>query len=335
MAGVLVRGNPVPASGDDSGGIMRYEVATASVTFFLDNPRRENPAVSTLSFEGASLAPAQLRPLLDALVRHGQGKRLTSQRNALAHFLRPLLSFLKGQDVHWPSSSNAWQIFLLRFFQFYLADMTWSQASPSTRMSYWSTLVGGIFDFLVVEEVVPCDVVVPVINKKHIKSLAANQPMLGERHTEAASTQDSPQKLLVNVDFGKSDAEYLDSVEAGCKQRIAQIQEVCQTHWNTLISDIEMGRKLASQVTEADIEAVVASGQYRERVRGGTPAPVASPGHPKGHIWALAVIRHLLAAGQEQNCISTHTLRALPFFSKKALKERNYEALYDHTAMER
>ena len=71
---------------------MRYDLSASSVIVYLDNPRRQNPAVSTLSFEKTALSPAQLRPLLDSLVRYGRGKRLSSQRNHLTHFLRPFFA---------------------------------------------------------------------------------------------------------------------------------------------------------------------------------------------------------------------------------------------------
>ncbi len=314
---------------------MRYDLSASSVIVYLDNPRRQNPAVSTLSFEKTALSPAQLRPLLDSLVRYGRGKRLSSQRNHLTHFLRPFFAYFRATGDLWPELSSNWQVFLLRFFQFYLVDTEWSQASPTTRMSYWSTVVGSIFDFFVADEIVPCDVVIPVVNRKHIKSIAVDQSVLGEQSIRQSTTQSEPQKLLVDLDFGVSDAEYLDSVEVNCRQRLELIKDVCLSHWNALMADMDEGHRLASQVSDIDIERVIASGQYREQLRGGTPVPLASPSHPKGHIWALAVTRYQLQRGASAECVSTHTLRANPFFSRLAMTSKSYEALYNHTAMER
>ncbi len=311
---------------------MRYEITQAAITFYLDNPRRRNPAISTFSFGSPLPTSEQLSPLLDSLVRHGRGKRYTSQRNDLSHFLRPLFAYFRTAEARWPTTSNEWQLFVLAFFQFYLTNTVWSQALPDTRISYWSTLIGGVFDSLVADEIVPCDVVIPTIKRKHIKSLAANQPILGERGIKPIDARSKLQKLVVNVDFGMSDVDYLDSVEANCRQKIALIKDVCLTHWNTLMRDWHEGQRLARQVSDADIESVIASGQYREQVRAGNPAPLASPGHPYGYIWALALIRYQLARGQDSECISIPTLKALPFFRKKAFK---YKALYAHTAMER
>jgi hypothetical protein len=314
---------------------MRYELTASSVTFYLYNPRRHTPATTTLAFEKSIFTDEQLRRLLDSLVRHGRGKRLASQRNCFSYFLRPLFAYCQLADIRWPVTSSDWQVFLLYFFQFYLTDTEWSQASAATRMTYWSTLVGGIFDFLVADEIVPCDVMVPLVRFKHIRSLAIDQPMLGAASIKQVITSSEPQKLLVNVDFGVSDADYLESVEANCRRKIEVIKDVCVSHWAVLMADVDAGRRLSDQVSDADIEAVIESGQYQEQVRGGTPSPLASPGHPEGHVWALALTRYALQRGEGADCISTHTLRALPFFSRKAFKFKSYSALCRYTAMER
>lgn len=313
---------------------MRYELTSTCATFYLTNPRRSRPAVSTLHLDGVALTSEQLTALLNSLVQKWRGSRFTTQRNLLTHFLRPVLAFFKPPGATLPANSNEWQLFLLRFFEFYLVDRTWSHAAPKTRIGYWSTLVMGAFDALIADGVIPRGVVVPAIRKKLMQSIEVKHPTLGEQEAQAVEPAIEPQKLLVDIDIGMTDADYLDRVEASCRQRIEVVRKVCIDHWNALMHDFEEGQRLASLVSDSQIDAVIQTAGYREQIRGGSASPLASPRHPKGHIWALALARYSIARGKDRECVSINALKALPFFSKSAFNLKNYSALYEHTALE-
>lgn len=313
---------------------MYYELSDTCVSFFFDNPRREKPAVTRLSLHDMTIPVKELEAVLRSVARVSQGKRFHTQRNIIAHFLKPFIAYFRQTNSVWPVLTNDWQIFWLCFFRFYLTDTEWSNASSYTRMSYWSTLVGRVSEFFIADEIFPSGVIIPVIEFKRLRSLTNSQMLLGENSPRPIPLQNAPQKLLVNVDFQMADADYLDKIEASCRQKITLIQDVCLKHWSRLMRDGQTGRKIALEISNAEITNVIKSGQYTKVIRGGTASPLASIAQPRGYIWALAVVRYLMANGDNNKCISIKTLRKNNFFVSKTFSSKSYKELNCFTALD-
>jgi len=315
---------------------MRYEIKNGSVTFYLDNPKRAEEMYVSQSFAGSSLTEQQVISLAESMVKKYGGQSLGSQRNATTVFLRPLFAFF--QTASWPTTSNDWQLAVYQFFQFYLVDTSWSQARTGHRMRLWQSKIGSLLAFLVEDEVIPLDVKIPRIEHKWIQRLAKDQPMLGQPCASLADVKTQPKKLLVDINFGMADAEYLEAVEKKCRHLVGVIKKTCLAHWNRLMRDGMTGQKLAKQVTDAEIVEAISTEKYGiARPTGGYPTRYASPTHPKGHAWALALVHYNLTKGTDIECVSVGTLRASPFFPKRlfcSIKNGDtYTALESRTAM--
>lgn len=319
---------------------MRYEIDGEVVTFFLDKPKREAESMSSASFAGTCLIAPQITPMLDVIVAKYRGMSLASQVISIK-LLRVVFAGFKASGSPWPTTSQAWNVFVLRFFQFYLTNTDYSQAKTSTRVSQWGTSFSAFLAHLKDEEIIPVNVVIPIIHRKKILSLAKDQPLVGQKGKSIAATTEPAQKLLVDISFGMTDADYLDSVERQCRHLVGVIKEICLTHWNGLMKDADVGRKLAARVTDASIDSAIADERYGEMLgHESMSSPrfikYASPSHPQGIHWALALVRHTLNGSSGIDCISADALRRSPFFRKPALLGRgrkSYTALDSLTSM--
>lgn len=318
---------------------MRYEIKNQSVMFYLDNPKRTAESIATQSFAGTNLSEQQIIPLAESMLKKFRGHSLDSQRtSATTKFLRPLFAYFQTTGSSWPITSSDWQLTVYSFFQFYLADTGWTQARTVNRMRLWQTKIGGLLEFLIEEEIIPRDVKIPKIDQKKLSSLAKDQPLLGQPRAKFGDLAIQPKKLLVDISFGITDADYLDAVEKKCRHLVGVIRDTCLEHWDGLMRDGATGRRLAEQVTDSEIEEAMAAGRYgTPRSKGGAPTRYASHLHPQGLAWALAIVRHNLTAGTDIGCVSPRTLRASPFFRTNLFCSERcfYTALGDLTALTR
>ena len=152
---------------------MRYEIKNQIVMFYLDNPKRVAKTIATKSFAGTGLSEQQVTPIVESLVKKFRGHSLGSQQSITTNFLRPFFAYYRSKKSSWPTSSADWQLTIFRFFQFYLADSGWSKAGSGLRMGQWRSQIGGILEFLVEDEIIPRDVVIPRIDIKRNTCLLA------------------------------------------------------------------------------------------------------------------------------------------------------------------
>lgn len=318
---------------------MRYEIKNQSLTFYLDNPKRLAETITTQPFAGSGLSEQQVIPLAESMVKKFRGQSLGAQKqSATIGFLRPLFAYFQTTGTSWPTTSANWQLTVYGLFQFYLADTSWSRARAGFRMKSWQTKIRGLLEFLIEEEIIPRDVVIPKIDQKRNSSLAKDRPLLGQPCAKLGNLSTQPKKLLVDISFGMTDAGYLDAVEKKCRHLVEVIRDTCLEHWDGLMRDGTSGRRLAEQVTDAEIEEAMAAGRFgtysakRHRV-----LLYASSLHPQGRNWALAVVRHKLATGADIGCVSLRTLRASPFYRNDSFSHErdSHIALEDLTAMTR
>lgn len=314
---------------------MRYAIKNQQVTLYLDNPKRTTETIARQSFAGSGLSEQTIISVLNAVVIKYRGQVLRSQQSITTIFLRPFFAFFKKSGNSWPLTSADWQITIYSFFEFYLTDTTWSKGQSRYRIGMWSGRVASLLEFFVEEEIIPRDVKIPKIRRKWIRSLSKEQALLGQPHTDLTT---KPKKLLLDINIGITDADYLDTIEKKCRNLVNVIRTICQTHWTRLMLDGETGRKLADQVTDSEIESAITTQQYgTPRQNGGPQIRYASPAYEHGLAWALALIRHSLANGNTKDCVSLETLRASPFFPKRLFftrkKHEHYGVLENLTAM--
>ena len=312
---------------------MRYQIDNKVLTFYLENPKRAKESTRTDSFSGTFLTAEDLTPMLDALVRKFRGLSLSSKCSMHGFFVRPLLTLIKLTGSHWPKRSIEWQLLVAQFFQFYLTDTRWSKAKTSARILKWKKNICPTLEFLKNEEIIPLDVVIPSILEKKLQSITSNQPILGQTNPRPLKSKDPVKKLLVDIDFGMTDADYLDSVEKKCRSLVDVVGEACTTHWDGLMKDMESGRQLAAQVSDDNIAKAIANGQYSSLEKFGEAKSSVrstrypSTNDPQGVNWALAIVRRSLVQAADIECISLSTLRSSPFFSKYEFIElRGYSA---------
>jgi len=317
---------------------LHYEIKNQSVIFFLDNPKGTAGNWSCQSYADSRLNKKVIELLAESLIKKYQGQSYGSQRSITSEFLRPFFAFFKTTGTSWPTTANNWQIVIYNFFQFFLTDDSWGNSKTRVRMRKWQTVIGTILEYLIDEEIIPRGTRIPKIRQKKIQSLATDQPILGQSHLNIVGIDPHTQKLLVDINFGKTDAEYLDEVEKKCRELVDVVHEVCVEHWDGLMRDGETGRRLALQVTDTEINEAIRIGRFGSlRKTGGKPTRFASPSHQQGIAWALAIINQNLANGFNKDCISLKTLRASPFFPKRLCFTNTmnefYAALDDLTAL--
>lgn len=312
---------------------MRYEITSKTITFLLENPKTTTPSKVCFSRGSTGLSESALARICTAIVRQLEGKRATTQRNYLSNMLRPILSYFQTQGSNFPITSDEGQMFLLNFFQYYLTDETWSKASASTRMSYWSTQACGVFEFWMEEELLPCDMQIPTIRLKQVKSAAVNQRLLGDREATSTAVPIASKKILVDVAFAATASDYLESVERACREKINTIKQVCLSHWEALMADGHAGTQLSANVSHTELVELQNAGRCSQQIRGGSLTPLASHAHPEGHAWALAITRHLLLEGNHRDCVSLQALIASQFFALKTFKAKGFKIFEQYTAM--
>lgn len=311
---------------------MRYEIHGEVVTFYLDNPRRDEPDTRKASFEGTGLTPAQITTMLDATVDWRRGNSLSTQIVA-TRIVANIFKWFRELGVSWPTHSQDWTLFLLRFFQWHFTN-TESAIRTDIRTRIWSSYLVPFFEYLKDAEIIPLDVLVPRANMKKLESLGHNiKPLLGQGCRRITDPTLATQRLLVDVSFGMTDADYLDTIEQRCRHLVGVIKEVCLRHWRGMMRDAETGRKLAAQISDEIIEQAMAEGRFGEVLRIGRRrqfVKYASPVHPRGIAWALAWARRSLKRSDTRDCISAETMRQSPFFTTRAFRgggEYNYPAL--------
>lgn len=299
---------------------MRYEINGEVVTFFLDNPKRDDPDTRKTSFEGTSLTPKLITPMLDATVDWRHGNSLSTQ-DAATRAIGEVFSGFREIKVSWPTNSQEWILFLLRFFQWYFTN-TESGLRTDIRLKLWSSNWVPWLEYLKDAEIIPIDVVVPRAITKYIKSLGHDiKPLLGQQRRHITDSAVLHQRLLVDVSFGMTDADYLDAIEQQCCHLVDVIKEVCLQHWRGAMRDAETGKKLAEQVSDEMIDQALAEGRYGELLQNSRRrqfVKFASPAHPKGIEWALAWVRRSLKRGNTRDCVSTAAMRQSPFFNTRA-----------------
>ncbi|SMF13765.1 hypothetical protein SAMN02745746_01503 [Pseudogulbenkiania subflava DSM 22618] len=305
---------------------MRYEIDGEVVTFYLDNPKRDNPNIRRASFAGTGLTPAQITPMLDATVDSRHGYSLSTQASATKVVVVFFAGF-RATGVSWPTHSQEWAIFVLHFFQWYFTNSE-SSSRTDIRSTVWSSILVPWLDCLKDAEIIPLDVVIPRVQTKKLARLeGGGKQLLGQGQQRVTDPAISAQKLLVDVSFGMTDTDYLDALEERCRHLVGVIKEVCLLHWRGAMQDAETGRKLAAQVSDDMIDRALAEERYGEVLKSsrGQLTKYASPAHPQGIAWALAWVRHSLKRGNTRNCVSTPTMRRSPFFNTQVFHGIKYK----------
>lgn len=312
---------------------MHYQINPIYVTFFLDNEKSNTSSKANVLCAWTPLTEENLILIADTAIRHIQGRKITSQRNYISHFIRPIIEFALSTKSALPQSSNEWQIYILNLFQFYLSDSSWTSANAKTRMSNWTSLVRPSLEFWAFQDILPSDVFIPAISRKKIIGEATQKPTLGKSTPKSTPTTDEPGKLLVDVNFGLSDAKYLELIEQDCRSKIDLIRNVCIDHWRALMHDGAVGQNFANMVPLSMIEKATADGRFADLLRGGTAVPLASSAHPDGIKWGLSLSKKMLSSGNKLDCISVAAHQNGKFFAKKIFEKGRYPVLNANTAM--
>src|SRR5471032_2023421 len=110
---------------------MHHEIIQGRITFFVENAKKDIPHKVSFSCTAEQITNENLSRVCTVLVLQLTRLKPSTQRNQITVFLKPLLAYFAFSGVKFPYTSDEWQIFLLCFFQFFLTNSTWSQASSS------------------------------------------------------------------------------------------------------------------------------------------------------------------------------------------------------------
>ncbi len=317
---------------------MRYEIHGESVRFYLDTPKRDDPIVRKVSFEGTRLNAEQIRPMLDLAVERLRAQSLHSQINFVTRVLARMFRGFLALEESWPSNSQDWTLFALNLFEWYLTTDE-SGARTYVRLKIWRSAWIPWFSFLKEAEIIPLDVVIPSAKAKKLASLGHDvKSLLGHGQRNIVDPIVSANKLLVDVSLVMTDADYLEGVDQQCRHLVGVVKDVCLKHWRGFMQDAEAGRRLASQVSDVMISQALTDGRYGETLKLGRKRQFikyASFAHPQGIAWALAWVRYSLLRGESCDCVSADTLRQSPLFQRRTLlgKQNAYAALDELTCL--
>jgi hypothetical protein len=315
---------------------VHYECVGDTAVFFIDNPKSDRPSKRKLSLVGLAIPRSAVDRLFDAVCRQTQGLSRRSKDSSIDCFLRPFLAFFRQGQQTYPVTSADWQMVLVNFLRFVLIDRSFSKKSVRSRIQNWRSLAMPVFSFWIEEDIIPCDVQVPGIDSKGETFAAAAPPLLGCRSTQTVVQGAPVRKLLVDVGFAQTDADFLLGVECECQEKIATLRRVCLKHWSAMRADHQTGTALASQITASQIDERLREGRFRKRVPGSkyTSALVTSTDFSDGHVWALAIAKRFLNAGEGSDCISLKVLRGSRFFKGFAFSNgTHYPALFELSAL--
>lgn len=200
---------------------MRYEIHGESVRFYLDTPKRDDPIVRKVSFEGTRLNAEQIRPMLDLAVERLRAQSLHSQINFVTRVLARMFRGFLALEESWPSNSQDWTLFALNLFEWYLTTDE-SGARTYVRLKIWRSAWIPWFSFLKEAEIIPLDVVIPSAKAKKLASLGHDvKSLLGHGQRNIVDPIVSANKLLVDVSLVMTDADYLEGVDQQCRHLVA------------------------------------------------------------------------------------------------------------------
>jgi hypothetical protein len=314
--------------------MMEYKLTKDALVFYFDNPRCGNQIYASASHVGSSLTDVELKRICEVIIRQAQSKRPQSQRGIVYRFLRPLLNYFVDSGASFPFASNDWQIFILNFFEFYFTNTKFTGSSLETRRSTWRKMIIGVFEFWVIEGIMPYGVKIPRIRKNDLDAESKDY-ILGEEKEglEIGVTAGDFQKLVVNIDFGKSSADYLESIEWQCKEVIGVIKTVCQNHWAALMRDGELGKDFYNLVNLQDLDKLIIDSDNTPTRRRSGEKILCSNKQADGHILGVALARRRLEFGDNQFCISKNYFASSILFPKNMFQGSGYEVLRASTAM--
>lgn len=304
---------------------MQYSIQADVIEFLMENPKREKFKRSYVSRSDVSLTFEEQVVVCDAVVRQIRGRQCSSQRVVINVFMRPFFKYFSTTNVPLPKFTDEWQVLLLDFFQVYLTDSTFSNCSAKTRMKNWNRCVRGVFEFWKDEEIVPYDVLIPTITIKYEHKVPSDQYILGASQSHLAIEPTNQQKIVVNIDFGQNDFDYLEKIELACRNTVGVIKKVCQEHWDALVCDWDTGKKFASSVPISEIEQVLLDRQFIPIFNRGQGTRLCSHTQPDGHIWGVAVVKQWLNSGKDQNCVSLSKICASVLFPQKIFSKSGYD----------
>lgn len=311
---------------------MYYEIFEDIVTFYIENPKSEEPFTSNISIQAVRLKRDALERVFDALCKQCYGKSVKSQKGFVTAFGRSFVAYLIESQERYPKTSFDWQRLIFNYFRFYLLNDNYSKATASTRIQEWSGRVKATLEFFLDEEIIPADVLIPTSEYRDEKAESRERPLVGNKTKKISNKELMINKLLINPNFGFSDSDFLENIESECNKLILFIKSKCLEHWKAVVNDHEIGFELASQISIQEIERKIESKEYTKRVKNKPKYKrsfnlLTSTRVQDGHIWALALTRYYLNKGKDRSCISVSRLHESPFFNNDVFD--NYKDYFD------
>ncbi|WP_322068177.1 hypothetical protein [Paraburkholderia bannensis] len=197
----------------------------------------------------------QAEPLLVAICRRLSGLRLQSQLNVLttASALGDAFAALGYSAL--PDSAEDWQIFVVDAYRFCLTrpDRT---SKLRTRLEewgrYWLPLLANLQQ---TTEIVPASVILP---KPPLNFLprrwneADKVPLDGK-----AQDEDDNESLIIGISLARTDAAYLDEVEAELSRRRTTLHRIFSAHWQMVVEHFDYGQNLLSRTSPSTIDRLI------------------------------------------------------------------------------
>lgn len=190
---------------------LRVEIGQNQVVFTGEN-KKGGRVTRTVDVSGCCIERDLLTEILE-LVRKRSGtlSENTSQVKVVEQGLVYIIEFFSRPNSSYPESSHEWQLTLLNFFRYVLVDPG-TNKQISTRRNIWNYQIRKLLFFMRDHELIPIDVEIPKAKTKKQKYKHKEQSLLGKTKPVKVDVKTPVRKLLVNLDYTRTDAGYLDSI---------------------------------------------------------------------------------------------------------------------------
>ncbi len=323
--------------------ILELKFDDSKAVFLGENKKGKKPLTRTVDISKVCIERTILHEILKVVCKaSGALSTVNSQFKIVEGFVHNFVAFFSRSASSYPESSLEWSLALHNFLSFILIDPTTQKQLP-TRKNVWNYQICKVLRLLRDIELIPIDVKIPTIPKKKQRNKHRGQTLLGSNKQEVVKSNTPVRKLLVNIDYTRGDADYLDTIYEECAQRTSKLKEVCLSYFTNLKHDHQTGRDLAAKVSDENISRALVNGTHERRSGKAKSNKTVLPKvtnqkiFEDGYVWALARLRYLMNCSDDPDCISTKALSEDEFFCSSTSQVSSWlrlygEALRSHSA---
>lgn len=294
---------------------------------FADPYMRTGSTTLTIGFSNR-ISNNDLQILVSAWLRTIAGQPIPTIRTSSIG-LKAAISFVEKKSLTLQSCEN-WQTWVCDFFEFFLTDMSYSEASLKTRMNSWSNC-SSLLSTLQLDGIIPNSVIIPraKINSGIYSATSESKNyVVGESITDPSEfeTRDSP-AYCVDITYALDSHDFFEKLESTITARIKIIQDGARAYWKNVKNYHELGKTIISEVSDQEFLAQVEVGHYLCETEAGETKHLINT--DRGMAWLLKYLTHILTGTNPLSLnISFRDIARSSFFANINVSEnRIYQIL--------